>query len=80
MSNNFETVRDTRNMSVNHDYETEVALSDHNDVISCGQLNLVISETMHPTQKVTMERYQEIMVALSESVMKNCLKRSLAED
>jgi len=28
MSNNFETVRDTRNMSMNHDYETEVDLSD----------------------------------------------------
>jgi len=26
--NNFETVRDTRNMSMNHDYETGVALSD----------------------------------------------------
>jgi len=28
MSNNFETVRDTRNMPMNHDYETRVALSD----------------------------------------------------
>jgi len=28
MSNNSETVRDTRNMSMNHDYETGVALSD----------------------------------------------------
>jgi len=28
MSNNSETVRDTRNVSMNHDYETEVALSD----------------------------------------------------
>jgi len=26
-----------------------------------------------------MERYQEVVVALSESVMKNLLKRSLAE-
>jgi len=28
VSNNFETVRDTRNMSMNHDYKTGVALSD----------------------------------------------------
>jgi len=28
MSNNSETVRDTRNISMNHDYETGVALSD----------------------------------------------------
>jgi len=28
MSNNSETVRDTPNMSMNHDYETGVALSD----------------------------------------------------
>jgi len=28
MSNNFATVRDRRNMSMNHDYETWVALSD----------------------------------------------------
>jgi len=28
MSNNFETVRDTLNMSMNHDYETGVALLD----------------------------------------------------
>jgi len=28
MSNNSETVRETRNMSMNHDYETGVALSD----------------------------------------------------
>jgi len=27
--------------------------------------------------KVTMEHYQEVMVALSESIMKNCRKRSL---
>jgi len=33
---------------------------------------------MQPTWKVTMERYQEVMVALSESVMKNRLKRPLA--
>jgi len=34
---------------------------------------------MHPRQKVGKERYQEVMVALSESVMKNRLKRPLAE-
>jgi len=28
MSNNFETVKDTRNMSLNHNYETGVGLSD----------------------------------------------------
>jgi len=35
-----------------------------------GQLNLVISETMHPRLKLTMERCQQIMVALSEYVTK----------
>jgi len=34
---------------------------------------------MHPKQTVGMERYQEVMVALSESVMKICRKRRLAE-
>jgi len=34
---------------------------------------------MHPRQNVTVERYQEVMVALSESIMKNRLKRPLAE-
>jgi len=29
--------------------------------------------------KVDVERYQEVMVALSETAMKNCLKRHLAE-
>jgi len=33
---------------------------------------------MHPRQKVGMERYQEAMVTLSESIMKNYLKRPLA--
>jgi len=41
----------------------------HDDVISGLQFNLVISETMHPRKKVTMERYQEVMVATSESLM-----------
>jgi len=34
---------------------------------------------MHPRWKVTIERYQEVMVALSESVIKNRLKCLLAE-
>jgi len=34
---------------------------------------------MHPRWKVTMERYQEVMVGLSEAVMKNRMKRPLAE-
>jgi len=34
---------------------------------------------MHPRQNVGMERYQEVMVALSESVMKIRPKRPLAE-
>jgi len=34
---------------------------------------------MHPRQKVGMERYQEVMVALPESVMKIRLKRPLAD-
>jgi len=51
----------------------------HDDVISGYQLNLVISETMNPSWKVTTEHYEEVMVALSESVMKIRLKRPLAE-
>jgi len=34
---------------------------------------------MHRRKKVNMERYQEILVALSESVKKNCMERPLAE-
>jgi len=34
---------------------------------------------MHPRSTFTMERYQEVVIALSESVIKNLLKRSLAE-
>jgi len=52
----------------------------HDDVISSLQYNIVISENMPPRQKVTMERYQEVMVALPESVIKNRLKLPLAED
>jgi len=35
---------------------------------------------MHGNYKVTIERYQEIMVALLESVMKNRVERPLAEN
>jgi len=38
-----------------------------------------MSETMHPRQKVGMERYQEVMIALPESVMKIRRERPLAE-
>jgi len=34
---------------------------------------------MHPRQKVGKERYEEVMIALSESVIKNRLKCPLAE-
>jgi len=34
---------------------------------------------MHRTENVTMYHYQEIMVILSESVMKNHLKNRLVE-
>jgi len=51
----------------------------HDDVISGLQWNLVISETMHPRRNVDMERYQEVMVARSESVMKIRRKPPLAE-
>jgi len=43
------------------------------------QLNLVFSETMHPREKVGIKRYEKVMVALSESVIKIRLKRTLAE-
>jgi len=43
------------------------------------QINLAISETMHPRQKVGMERYQKVMVALPEAVMKYRRKRPLAK-
>jgi len=51
----------------------------HDDVISGWQWNLVITKTMHPIWKVTVERYQEVMVAISESVMKIRLKRPHAK-
>jgi len=51
----------------------------HDDVISGLQKKLIISRTMHPRQKVIIDHYQEVKLALSETVMKNCLKRPLAE-
>jgi len=44
--------------------------------LACNK-NLVISETIHPREKVAMEHYQAVMVTLSESVMKNRVKRPL---
>jgi len=44
-----------------------------------GNKNLVISETMYLRLKVTMESYQEVMVALSKSIMERRLKRPPAE-
>jgi len=35
----------------------------HNDVITYLQWKLVISETMHPRYKVTLDHYQEVLVA-----------------
>jgi len=43
------------------------------------QYNIVISETKHPRQKVGMERYEEVMVALPESITKIRRKRPQAE-
>jgi len=93
MSNNSESVRDTWNVSINHDYETGVALSDSVNETCVKRplaeksrwphIRLAIKPLNignHASQlKVTMESYQEVMVALSESVMKNRLKRPLAE-
>jgi len=47
MSNNFETVTDTWNMSMNHDYETGVALSDSVNK-TCGNA---------PSGEITMTSY-----------------------
>jgi len=41
------------------------------DVLSGWQLNLVISETMHRKLHFIVDHYQEVMVTLSESVMKS---------
>jgi len=93
MSNNSETVRETRNMSMNHDYKTGVALSDSvnktcvkrflADKSLWHHFRLAIKSRYlrnHTSQiKFTMERYQEVMVTLSEIVMKNRIKRPLAD-
>jgi len=49
------------------------------DVVSEWQKNLVISETMHDSYKVTMDHYQEVFVDLSESVVKFRVTRPLAD-
>jgi len=89
MSSIFEMVRHTRNMSMSMNYENGVVLTDsvsetcvkrplayisrwrHNRLAK----NLDISEIMHRRKNVTMERHQEVMVALSKSVMKNRVLR-----
>jgi len=49
------------------------------DVIFGWQHNLVFSETMHGSYKVTMDHYHEVMVGLSEAVMENLVKRPLVD-
>jgi len=44
-----------------------------------GNKTFLSREPCIADKKVTMERYQEVMFALSEFVMKNRLKRPLAE-
>jgi len=81
MSNNSETVRDTRNMSMNQDYETGVALSDAVNK-TCAKRSVAdkwqwrhfryaikpfFLETVYPRWIVTIERYQEVMVAQNPS-------------
>jgi len=140
MSNNSETVGDVWNMSMNHDYETGVALSDSDNKSSplaeksrwrhirlaikprylknhasqiksyCWSLSgsydcssVIRHEKSHeapPGRGLTITSYPvsnttslsrkqcmvavdhelEVMVALSESVMKMCVHHSLAED
>ena len=43
------------------------------------QENLNISETVYDRRKTSMELNQEIIVGLSESVIKNCVQRPLAD-
>jgi len=72
ISNNFETVRDTRNMSMNYDYGTGVALSDSVNKTCVIRLLAEKSRWRHirlainprnlgnhasQIKKVTMERY-----------------------
>jgi len=51
----------------------------HDDVITGRQQTLLFWKPCIPWWKVAMKRYQEVMVALSESVMEIRLKRPLAE-
>jgi len=74
---NFESVRDTQNMSMNHDYETWVRFQ-----IPSTKTSVEITMTSYPVgnitsltrkpcildKKVTMEHYQEVMVTLSENL------------
>jgi len=45
-----------------------------------GNKTLVSRKPCIADKKVTMERYREVMVALTESVMKTRVKHPLAED
>jgi len=56
MSNNSETVRDTRNMSMNHDYETGVALSDSVNK-TCVKTPLVEKSRWHHIRLAVKPRY-----------------------
>jgi len=78
---------------MNHNHETGVSRSDSVNKTSVKRplaeksqwrhLRLTIKprylENHASQKKVTMERYQEVMVALSESVMKNRVERPLAK-
>ena len=52
----------------------------HHDVISGLQENLIISDTMHDRGEVTKEHKQEVMVTLSETVIKNSVRCPLQGD
>jgi len=85
-------IRDMRNMSMNHDYESgslfkipstkplwNAPLADKS---LWRHFRLAIKPRYlgnHASHIKSYYRYQEAMVTLSESVMKNCVKRPLAE-
>ena len=50
----------------------------HHDLISGLQENVIISETVHDRNKVTIEHKQETIIVLSNSVTENCTQRPLA--
>jgi len=93
MSNNFETVRDTRNMSKNDNYETEVALSDSGNKYCVNRpleedwrwrhIRLTIKPRYLWNHASQIRSYygmlSGITVALSQSIMKNRMKRPLTE-